>query len=90
MKAIDFMPGQTIPLAQDQDEYYTLPVIKVKYSDGTEAFVSAWKGSLIERLLILFGAPIYLGVLTRAQHPPVHITLDGDEFNLDDVRKEKK
>lgn len=89
MEAIDFMPGMTTMLAEDQEEYFALPVIKVVYNDGTRAFVSAWIGNWRERLRFLMGKPIYLAVMTVEQHPPVLLTTnENDELGLGELSKE--
>lgn len=46
--------------AKDQPQYLTLPALR--FSDGLA--VSRWSLSLWERLKILFGGSIYLGLLT--------------------------
>jgi len=88
MKAFDFMPGMTVPLGKDQDEFFTLPAIKVVYDDGVEAFVTGWKPTLVDRLRFLIGKPLYLLLLTK-QHPPTLLTTDEDEVGLDTFYKEE-
>lgn len=88
MKAYDFMPDMTITLAESQDEYYPLPVIKVVYGDGTRSFISAWKASFVDKIRLLFGKPVYLCVMTDTPHPPIHLTTDGNEIGIDTFYKE--
>lgn len=87
MKAIDFMPDQTIQIAENQAEYETLPAIRFHYVDGSTAWISAWIGSKVERLKILFGKPIYLVVLTDQQHPPIVLSTSKERVGLDELEK---
>ena len=90
MKAIDFMPGMTIPLGKDQDEYFTLPAIRVVYPD-TEGFITAWKPTFKDKLRFLVGKPLYMILLTN-QHPPCLLSTSREEIGLDEYVewKEKK
>jgi hypothetical protein len=93
MKAIDFMPGQTLNLGEDQEEFFTLPAIRLVYSDGNAAFISAWVANFRERVRILFGKPVYLTVLTNTPHPPVLLSLYREDIGIDEyesLHKEKK
>ena len=49
-----------VTYAKDQSEYLALPALR--FSDGL--VVTRWRFSLIERLQILFGGSVYVGVLT--------------------------
>lgn len=89
MKAFDFMPDMTTILAENQEEFFPLPVIKVKYKDGDRAFISAWKPLFIDKIRLLFGKPVYLVVMSDTPHPPVLLTTDGDEIGLDSFEKEQ-
>ncbi len=93
MKAIDFMPGQTTLLAEDQEEYFNLPVIRIIYNDGTHAFISAWVANFWDKVKILLGMPVYLAVLTDQKSPPVLVTTLKSDVGIDDfekLHKEKK
>lgn len=87
MKSINFMPDQTVILAKNSEKYMPLPVVKLVYSDGVPAFISAWVGSWKERFLFLFGKPVYLTILTDEAHPPVLLTTDATLIGLDDFEK---
>lgn len=57
--------------AAGQPEYFPLEI-----SRGPEgALWSAWRPSLKERLRILFGAPLRIGILANKQ-PPIMVTLE--------------
>jgi hypothetical protein len=85
MKAIDFMPEMTIPLGKDQDEFFTLPAIKVIYPD-TEGFITAWKPEWRDILRFLIGKPVYLLLLVQ-QHPPTLLTTCYKHAGLDQIEK---
>jgi hypothetical protein len=45
------------------------------FSDGMNC-ISAWKPSVIERIKILFGGKVWLGVYSGHTQPPVFVTAD--------------
>lgn len=49
------------------------------YTDGKEC-ISCWKPSFKEKLCLLFGAKIWLGVLCGHTQPPVRITIKKNIF----------
>lgn len=87
MRAFDFMPGMTITLAKDQDQYFPLPVIHAVYVDGTKAFISAWKASFKDKIRLLLGKPVYLAIMTQAQSPPVLLTTNRRTLAIDTLEK---
>lgn len=78
MKPIDF-PQSTKSLGRPRtmtdDECGSLPV----WSDGKQC-VSCWKPTLIERIRILFGRPVWLGVVSGNTQPPVFVCADRNVF----------
>lgn len=61
MKPCDFS-GRNIMIAEDQEEYMTLPAARVPGPEGR--IICCWKLTFIERLKILFGGRIWHHVLT--------------------------
>lgn len=62
--------------AKDQPEYLTLPALR--FQDGL--VVSRWSLSLLERLQILFGGSVYLGLLTyNSPLQPVRLSTSLEE-----------
>lgn len=60
MKPIKFKE-QNIVYAENQEEYHTLPALKI---DGIEGqVVSCWKLSLSERIKVLFTGKIWMSLL---------------------------
>lgn len=74
MKPIDFKESTKVlarPATMNDEECGSLPV----WSDGKQC-VSCWKPSLAERLRILLGGNIWLGVLYGRTQPPVFVTAE--------------
>lgn len=72
MKPTDFKQSTKVlqrPSTMAESECQSLPV----WCDGKQC-VSAWKPSLRERLNILFGGKVWLGVLSGNTQPPVFIS----------------
>ena len=69
MEAIKFK-GYNVTLAENQDEYLSLPVHRA--DDGT--LTSCWKLSWFERMKVAFSGTVFLQVLTFNTPPqPVRI-----------------
>lgn len=72
MKPTDFKQSTKVlqrPSTMAESECQSLPV----WCDGKQC-VSAWKPSIRERLNILFGGKVWLGVLSGNTQPPVFIS----------------
>ena len=84
------IPGlekQEIKIAEGQDEYQTLPALKL--SDGT--IITRWRLTWRERLITLFNGDIYLSVLTFGQPlQPLYLEVTEPAILLgaDDLQKE--
>lgn len=61
MKATKFK-HQNVIFAEDQEEYISLPALKIEGKEGN--VITCWKLSFIERIRILFGKRIYLDLMT--------------------------
>mgnify|MGYP000692882618 FL=1 len=95
MKPINFKHAN-IDFAKNQDEYQTLPGLKIKGPEGH--VISCWKPSFLERLKILFIGKIWLDLMCFNQpltpsyltanrkevytHPDDDITLKSKAINL--------
>ncbi len=79
MKPINFHPNEVIYISPDP-KILDLPVLQVQYSDGQTALLSCWKPSWKDRLRILFGKPIYAGLLSPMQ-PPIFISTEDELSN---------
>ncbi|MCK5564526.1 MAG: hypothetical protein KAJ07_04715 [Planctomycetes bacterium] len=77
MKPIKF-DDRCVNYAEAQEEYNTLPVLRVNYEDGSKALLSCWHLSFIERLRLLFSGRVYLWIMGTRQ-PPVLLGLEGVE-----------
>lgn len=72
MKPIQFKQSTKVlqkPSVMSDDECASLPV----WSDGNQC-VSCWKPTFKERLNILFGGKVWLGVLSGKTQPPVFVS----------------
>ena len=72
MKPIDFKQSTKVlqrSADMTDDECSSLPV----WSDGTQC-VSCWKPSLSERISLLFGGQVWLGVASGSTQPPVFLS----------------
>ncbi len=72
MRPIDFKQSTKVlqrPSTMTQSECGSLHV----WNDGKQC-VSCWKPTFIERIKILFGGNIWLGVLSGKTQPPVFIS----------------
>lgn len=72
MKPIDFPQSTKVlqrPGTMSESECQSLPV----WNDGKQC-VSCWKPSIKERIKILFGGNVWLGVLSGKTQPPVFVT----------------
>ena len=72
MKPTDFKQSTKVlqrPSTMAESECQSLPV----WCDGKQC-VSVWKPSIRERLNILFGGKVWLGVLSGNTQPPVFIS----------------
>lgn len=56
-------------------------VYQVKYSDGILGYYSVWKPSFKEIIKLLFGKPLYVGLLNY--QPPIAVLLDKKEIGID-------
>ncbi|HEY1054142.1 MAG TPA: hypothetical protein VGE24_03380 [Emticicia sp.] len=61
MKPVNFL-GQNIVYAKNQPEYQPLPGFKAETQNGE--FISCWKLSFVERLIILFTGRLWVSLLT--------------------------
>lgn len=81
MKPVNFHQKEIIYNHPDPN-ILDLPVLQVQYSNGNIGLISCWKPSWKDRLRILFGKPIYAGLLSPVQ-PPIFIStkneIDEDE-----------
>lgn len=57
------------PASMTDDECGSLPV----WTDGSEC-ISRWEPTRKERLLILFGAPVWLRIMSGHTQPPVSLS----------------
>ena len=81
MKVIT-IPGANFTIAEEQDEYTTLPVkvgsVDVELQDGVyeaiPTLTSAWRPTVDELLLLYRGGYVELCVL-GAKHPPVMLNV---------------
>ncbi len=74
MKPINFPYATKVlqrPSIITEDDSQSLPV----WNDGTQC-VSCWKPTIRERLIILFGGNVWLGVQSGKTQPPVFITAE--------------
>lgn len=74
MKPVDFKEQNVVlekPQSMSDEDCETLPV----FTNGSEC-LSKWRPSAKERLKILFGADLWLLVLSGKTQPPVCITLE--------------
>lgn len=72
MKPIDFKQSTKVlqrSADMTDDECSSLPV----WSDGTQC-VSCWKPSLSERISLVFGGQVWLGVASGSTQPPVFLS----------------
>nr|DAK21575.1 MAG TPA: hypothetical protein [Caudoviricetes sp.] len=72
MKPIDFKQSTKVlqrSADMTDDECSSLPV----WSDGTQC-VSCWKPSLSERISLVFGGRLWLGVASGSTQPPVFLS----------------
>lgn len=72
MKPIDFKQSTKVlqrSADMTDDECSSLPV----WSDGTQC-VSCWKPSLSERISLVFGGKVWLGVASGSTQPPVFLS----------------
>lgn len=72
MKPIDFPQSTKVlqrPGTMSESECQSLPV----WNDGKQC-VSCWKPTIKERIKILFGGNVWLGVLSGKTQPPVFVT----------------
>lgn len=72
MKPIDFKQSTKVlqrSADMTDDECASLPV----WSDGTQC-VSCWKPSLSERISLVFGGKVWLGVASGSTQPPVFLS----------------
>ena len=61
MKSIKFKECNT-QYAKDQDQYNTLPALKIKGEEGH--VVTCWKLSFLEKIKLLFGAKVWVSTMT--------------------------
>jgi hypothetical protein len=78
MKPISFH-SQEVTYTHPDENIMDLPVLQICYSDGQIGCLSCWKPDWRDRLRILFGKPIYAGLLGGIQ-PPIFISTE-DEIN---------
>lgn len=64
------------PACMTDEECGSLPV----YTDGHQC-VSCWKPSIRERVRILFGHPVWLGVMSGRTMPPVYVEAGENVFD---------
>lgn len=87
MKPIDF-PQSTKqlkrPACMTDEECGSLPV----WTDGQQC-VSCWKPSIRERFRILFGRPVWFGIMSGRTQPPVFIDASQNVFEPQITRKSK-
>ena len=72
MKPIDFPQSTKVlqrPGTMSESECQSLPV----WNDGKQC-VSCWKPTIMERIKILLGGNVWLGVLSGKTQPPVFVT----------------
>ena len=72
MKPIDFPQSTKVlqrPGTMSESECQSLPV----WNDGKQC-VSCWKPTIKERIKILLGGNVWLGVLSGRTQPPVFVT----------------
>ena len=64
-----------VMMAQDQDQYLTVCVALITYSDQSQAVMTRWRLSDEERALIAAGNDVYLTLMTFGQ-PMQPITME--------------
>lgn len=81
---IEFIPGATRIVGEDQVEFDGLPVLDTVISWQVEghqgpmlapAMISQWRPTAEELARLNAGAPVLLAVLNMRQHPPVTISV---------------
>jgi len=71
---IDKNIANTTQLAEEQDEYQTLPIL-VNFIDGAMVRTSYWKPNLAEIKILENGGSIALSIYGEV-HPPVDINIE--------------
>jgi len=88
MKGITFK-GQNVVFAENQDEYISLPALRIE-----DNVITCWRLSFKERLVILFTGRLWLNMLTfNKPLTPIFMSVKRkDVFSLstDKERKETK
>lgn len=78
MKSVKFLGHDAVLGApkgwnkKDSGECSDLAVLRYRLDDGSTVYASCWKPSFVDRIAILFGAGIWLHVISVG-HPPVAI-----------------